>query len=154
MSTPEQRKENTRRVKEAVALASNGDEMAARYLWLIAQAARTLDDLVDGDNPVPHEHIIAVFHGMLVEVNQNPFFLRHRDYLTGLHQMALNAWLDANAWTKSEDATERLYAHVLRDLVGEIVPAVAYLTGGWLTCRAVSLQIRKSFKKEFHHGNV
>lgn len=154
MSTDAQRAEGTHRVKLAIEQAANGNEMATRYLWIIAQAARTLDDLVDRDRTVPNDKIVEVFHTLLVELNQNPFFIQNRLYLTGLQQMALNAWLDANAWANSHDPLERLYAHVLRDLLNEMLPSVAYLTGGWRHARAVSLQIRQQFKKEFRHGTL
>lgn len=149
MSTPEEREENRRRVAEAISQASNGDAQASRYLWQVAQAARVLDDLVDADTPVPPERIIAVFQGLLIDVQRNGFFGRNREFLIGIHLVVMNAWLDANAWEKSADPTERIYAHVLRDLVSELLPATAYLTGGWDSCRALSLKVRKTFKKEF-----
>jgi hypothetical protein len=149
MSTPEDRAAASPRVAEAILQASNGDLAARRYLHTIAAAARTLDDLVDADHPVPAEQIIGVFQALLIEVHRNGFFQRNREFLTALHLVAMNAWLDANVWRKSNDPTERLYAHVLRDLVDEVLPATAYLTGGWAHCRAVSLRIRETFKKEF-----
>jgi hypothetical protein len=149
MSTPTERTENDRRVEIAVAQASNGDGAARRYLYIVANAARVLDDLVDGDAKVPAEQIIEVFQALLIEVQRNPFFQKNREYLTALQLTALNCWLDANAWEKSDDATERLYAHVMRDQINELLPAVAYLTGGWSHCRAYSLGFRRTFKKEF-----
>lgn len=148
MSTPEERASNSQRVAEAILQASNGDLAARRYLHTIATAARTLDDLVDADAPVPVEQIIGVFQSLLIEVHRNGFFLRNREFLTALHLVAMNAWMDANTWEKSEDRTEQLYAHVLRDLINELLPAVAYLTGGWAHTRAISLRIRQTFKKE------
>lgn len=149
MSTPDERTLNQHRVATAIAQASNGDGSAARYLYAIAGAARVLDDLVDADRPVPPEEIIAVFQTMLVEVNRNGFFQKNREFLTALQLTAMNCWLDANAWEKSNDPTERIYAHVLRDQINELLPAVAFLTGGWAHCRAHSLGFRKTFKKDF-----
>jgi hypothetical protein len=149
MSTPEERTANSLKVARAIEQASNGDPAAAAYLRTIAAAARTLDDLVDGDKPVPAEQVIEVFQSLLIGVQRNSFYQRNRDFLTAIHLVALNGWLDANTWEKSDDPLERLYAHVIRDLINEVVPAVAYLTGGWLHCRAVSLPIRQNFKKEF-----
>jgi hypothetical protein len=37
----------------------------------------------------------------------------------------------------------------MRDQINELLPAVAYLTGGWAHCRAYSLGFRRTFKKEF-----
>lgn len=148
MSTPAERLANDTAVKAAIEAAANNDGFAQRYLWQIAAAARVLDDLVDGDKPVPAHKTVEVFQGLLIDLQRNPFFLRNRDFLTGLHVVALNAWLDANEWEQSANRTEQLYAHVLRDLISELLPAVAYLTGGWAHCRAHSLDFRQAFKKE------
>jgi hypothetical protein len=148
MSTPAERQENHRTVDQLITLAAKGDPSAERYLRMIAGAARTLDDLVDADHPVPQGEVVLAFAGLLVGLNHNAFFLKHREALVALHQMALNAWLDANEWEKSPDPDRRIYAHVLRDAVNEILPAVAYLTGGWEHMRAVSRQTRELFKKE------
>jgi len=154
MSTTEERTQNNELVEQAIALAAGDDAAAAAYLRTIAGASRTLDDLVDGDRFVSADAVTKVFANLLVTLPQNPFFLRHREALTALHLMAMNAWLDANTWEQSHHRTRQLYAHVLRDAIGEILPAVAYLTGGWPRMREVSLQIRELFIKEVDHGNV
>lgn len=148
MSTDAERDANRLVVAEAISLASNNDVAALAYLWQVAQSARVLDDMIDGDRVVPAEHIVSVFQGLLIDVHRNGFFNRHREFLLGIHVVVMNAWLDANEWEKSEDKTEQLYAHVLRDLISELIPAVAYLTGGWDRCRAISLKVRGTFKKE------
>ena len=149
MSTPTERTANQAAVKEAIDLAANGDRGAASYLWAMATAARTLDDLVDRDEPVTDEQIVNAFFGLLVDLPLLPFFQRHRDVLTGVQLVALNAWLDANHLERRGDATAQLYAHVLRDAVNELLVAVAYLTGGFRHMRRVSLRARDLFAKPF-----
>lgn len=148
MSTTAERQQNAERVDKLIDLAARGDASASIYLRTIAGAARVLDDLIDKDHELPPSEIVLAFAGLLVGLNHNAFFVRNREALTTLHQMALNAWLDANEWEQSQDPDRRIYAQVLRDAVNEILPAVAYLTGGWPHMRDVSRQTRELFLKE------
>lgn len=148
MSSPAERQDNNERVARLITAAAKGDASAEGYLRTIAGAARVLDDLIDKDHDLPQEDVVLAFAGMLVAMNGNAFFIRHREALTTLHQMALNAWLDANEWEQSQDPDRRIYAHVLRDAVNEILPAVAYLVGGWAHMREISRQTRELFFKE------
>lgn len=150
MSTETQRIENAEKVALAIKLATKGEPHAEHYLRTIAGAARILDDVVDGDHAVVGQDIVVIFTGVLVGLQGNPFFVRNREFLTAYHQMILNAWLDANEWEKSEDRTRRIYAHVLRDLINELLPAVAYLGSGWAYMREVSPRIRELFTKEIN----
>lgn len=150
MSTEAQRATNDVAVKRAIGLAANGNPEAARYLEIIAGAARVLDDIVDGDRPVQPGAAIAIFQQLLIEIHGNGFFMRHREALTLAHMVALNAWLDANALAGAQDRTVRGYAHVVRDQINELLPAVAYLTGGWQHVRKLSLpELRAPFFKPF-----
>lgn len=148
MSTAEQRAAAHLVISGLITQAARGDASAERYLRTIAGAARVLDDLVDGDHPVDHDALLATFAGLLVGLQGNAFYRKHIDYLTACHQLALNAWLDANEWEKHPDALRRLYAHVWRDAINALLPAVAYLTGGWTHMRDVSRSTREAFLKE------
>ena len=146
MSTTIEREKNSGAVRGVIAAAANGDAAAARYLEIIAGAARVLDDLVDADHPVPHDQLVLVFYTLLIELQNNPFFNRHREALTMVHVLSLNAWLDANALDQTQ-TTPRIYAHVLRDTINEIATAAAYLTGGWIALRQHSMNFRNAFMK-------
>lgn len=149
MSSPDQRQANHQKIGPLFDRAANGDPHARRYLEIIAGAARVLDDLWDGDVRVSREDALLAFYGALVELPSNPFWMKHGTFLTALNWAAINAWLDANELAKG-DPTERIYAHVLRDQINEILPAVAHLTGGWKLAREVSTAMRAAFKKEMH----
>lgn len=147
MSTIPERLANNRKVAELVAMAANGDAAAGDYLMQLASAARICDDLIDGDVavfPAATEQMVAA---LLVRIPTNPFFQTHFRHLTGLHAVAWNAWLDANS-LEGGDPTDKIYAHVLRDLINEVLPQVALLTGGYAHMREVSIRMRQMFKKE------
>lgn len=148
MSTTAERTMNTERVHRAIALAANNNAPAGRYLVMVARTARMLDDLIDRDQPCSNEQITNVFYSLLIEIHENEFFQKHRVELTLLHTVILNAWLDANDLA-DEPGVARIYAHVMRDFINELLPAVAYLTGGWLRLRKVSRpEFRQPFFKE------
>ncbi len=48
----------------------------------------------------------------------------------------------------SGDATDKIYAHVLRDYVNELLPLVALLTQGYDKMKEINGLIRSLFKKE------
>jgi hypothetical protein len=148
MSTPEERQANQAKVAGLIRHASKGNLAAELYLRTVAGAARLLDDLIDRDSEVKSDDIVMVFAGLMVGLNGCSFFVQNRDYLSAVQQVALNAWLDANEWENSPDATERIYAHVWRDAINDLLPAVAYLVGGWTHMREVSQATREQFKKE------
>jgi hypothetical protein len=58
-----------------------------------------------------------------------------------------------NAWEASNilftgDETDKIYAHVLRDYINELLPLVALLTQGHDKMKEVNGLIRSLFKKE------
>lgn len=148
MSTPAERTANNAALTDVINLAAKRDGEAAQYLAQMAYAARILDDLYDGDRPVDQSQLVRLSQILLVEIHRQPFFARHRDYLTACHQIALNAWFDANEMATAPERIKQLYAHVLRDTINELAPAVAYLVGGWDHARAVSRVMREKFMKE------
>ena len=148
MSSPTERTANNAALTDVINLAAKRDGEAAQYLLQIAYVARILDDLYDGDRPVEQTQLIRLSQILLVDLHRQPFFARHRDYLTGCHQIALNAWFDANEMAAGPERIKQLYAHVLRDTINELAPAVAYLVGGWDHARTVSRVMREKFMKE------
>lgn len=148
MSTETERTANEAAVAELIQLAAHDQPAAARYLEILAGAARVLDDIYDGDHPVSREAAISAFYGALVELPQNEFWQKHCSFLTALHFAALNAWLDANQLARRGRPLDVVYAHVLRDQINELLPAVAQLTGGWELARRVSLRMRDLFAKD------
>ena len=58
-----------------------------------------------------------------------------------------NAWIAANDW-ENGDKTEKVYSHVWRYTVHEVLPIVALLTQGYDQMKKVSKEMRTLFKTE------
>ena len=67
-----------KKVAEAVALASNGNQDAWNYLFIIAKALRIIDDLVDEPEKVTVEDKYKLADLLLVALPSNSFFVAHR----------------------------------------------------------------------------
>jgi hypothetical protein len=148
MSTTAERSANDLALQDVVDLAANGDQDAAQYLGMMAYVARVLDDLWDHDRQIESPELARIAHILLVDLHRQPFFQAHRLLLVGAHQIALNAWLDANEMEQHPTPINRVYAHVLRDTINELAPTVAYLTGGYEHARHTSRVMREKFAKE------
>ena len=101
MSTPAERVANNAALTDVINLAAKRDGEAAQYLTQMAYAARILDDLYDGDRPVDQTQLVRLSQILLVDLHRQPFFARHRDYLTACHQIALNAYEVADAMLRA-----------------------------------------------------
>jgi hypothetical protein len=136
MSTPEEREHDGAFTEKAMALAANGNQEALEYLRIWGGAFRLLDDLHDGDNGKVDVGLLA--HLLLVAMPRNPFFGRFAAHLIPAHDIAINAWQDANNLPPANRKTI-LFA----DLGNEVAQVVAGLTGGYAYRRKVSMEIRR-----------
>jgi hypothetical protein len=137
MSNQAQRNDDAKAVSDAISLACGDNAAASAYLTMIAQVARMIDDLEDGDTgPVDIGYLA---HLVLVALPRNPFFAQHAAYLVPLHDAAINAWQDANQM----DPDGHLPAvRIWSDQINEIACVVAGLAGGYHHRRNVSPRIR------------
>jgi len=145
MSTPEQRKEDRTKAKFLINTACSKNQAAKDYLWDICEVWRRLDDIYDGDHEVTREQLMDVFEILWIRLPTNPFFVRHQDILTSQHISMWNAWIASNLWAGG-DETERIYSHVWRYTIHELVPLVALLTQGHTQMAVVSGQVRQMYK--------
>jgi len=145
MGTIEERKKNDDLVDKLVELSANGNEDAKKYLSSFAYVTRVFDDLIDKDYPVSDNQICRAFFILMGGLWTNPFFVRNSRLLIPLHIVSVNAFMDANIWAEDEDKLKKIYAHVIKDFVNEILGMVAFLTGGYNHMRKVSLEVRDLF---------
>lgn len=145
MGTIDERKMNDDLVDTLVELSSNGNKEAKNYLSLFAYVIRVFDDLIDKDYPVSDAQICRAFFILMAELWMNPFFLRNHRLLIPLHIASVNAFMDSNVWLQDKDELKKMYAHVIKDFVNEILGMVAFLTGGYNHMRNVSLKMRELF---------
>lgn len=148
MSTPEERKVMDANVDTIIPLCCNGNKHAERYLHDMAWVNRIIDDLFDDDVKVGKKDIERVFYVLAIEIPTNPFFMQNFQALMTQHIVIYNSWIDSNAWEFDKDKTKRMYAHVLKHYIGELLPLVAFMTGGTGLMRKISLASRELFIEE------
>lgn len=124
-----------------------GDHHARAFILQIAEIAEVWDDLVDGD-PVPQYRLNGAFITAIFDLSGNPFFRKHSDYLRPILLAGINAWLDSTKMEKATDSWSRTWAYALRDWYMELVPACAFLVGGFDHMTVVSMAARAFFQKE------
>ena len=149
MSTPEERVLMSKNVDMIIAKACNRNPDAERYLHDMAWSNRIIDDLYDGDVPVSKEDIEKVFWIIAIEIPNNPFYVNYRQALMTQYIIIYNAWMDANRWENDENKKKKICSHFIKEYIGELIPLVAYLTGGTVHMRNISLMARELFLKEF-----
>jgi len=152
MGTLEERKANDIMVDEVITLCSNGNKDAEKYLIDFAYVCRVFDDLIDKDHPVSDKQICKAFFILMAGLWLNPFFARNSRLLIPVHVMSVNTFMDSNVWADDDNKLKRLYAHVIKDFVDELLGMVAFLTGGYTHMRKVSLKVRESFLEEVEDG--
>lgn len=148
MSTQAERKIMDVKVDTIIPQCCNGNKQAERYLKDMAWVNRIIDDLFDDDVKVEKKDIERVFYVLAIEIPTNPFFVQNFQALMAQHIVIYNSWMDSNAWEFDKDKTKRMYAHVLKHYIGELLPLVAFMTGGTGLMRQVSLASRELFIEE------
>jgi hypothetical protein len=147
MSSTEERKENDLKVDFIIGQASGTDENAVEYLTLLSKALRTIDDIYDEFEIVTQNELLAVVEILFVRLPSNKFYQENRECLFSQHVSMWNAWEISNVLYRGDDL-DRIYAHVLRDYVNEILPVVALITQGHAKMKEINSLIRPLFKKE------
>ena len=123
------------------------DHNAYAFILQLGEVAEVWDDLIDGD-PVTPERIHGAFITALFAITGNPFFTANAGYLRPLMLAGTNAWLDSVDLERRGDNWAKVWAYALRDWYMELVPACAFLVGGYDHMRLVSLEAREFFQKE------
>ena len=145
MSTPEERKTDLQKAIYIVKEACGEDKNAEQYLWMLCEVWRRLDDIYDQDVDVTREQTLEVIEILFLKLPTNVFFIRHQDVLLSQHLSMWNAWEASNKWENGDD-TEKIYSHVWRYTIHEVIPIVALLTQGYDKMKTISIEVRKLFK--------
>lgn len=147
MSSTKEREENDLKVDFIISQVAGADENAVEYLTLLSQALRTIDDIYDEVEIVTQNELLAVVEILFVRLPSNKFYQENRECLFSQHVSMWNAWEISNVLYSGDDL-DKIYAHVLRDYVNEILPVVALITQGHAKMKEVNSIIRSLFKKE------
>ena len=147
MSSPEERRVNDLKVDFIIKEASGNNQAAFEYLHLMASAARLVDDIQDEPEICSRQKLIDLIEYLFVSIPGNIFYRNNEKALFAQHLILWNAWQASNILEKG-DKIDRIYAHVLRDYINELLPLVAFLTQGQGKMKEINIQIRKLFKKQ------
>ena len=147
MSTPQEREVNDKKVQFIISEAAGNDVNAIEYLALLAAWARITDDIYDEYENISRDNVLAAIEISFLRIPNNKFFKQHQEALGSQHISLWNAWEASNVLGNGDD-TDKIYAHVLRDYINEILPVVACLTQGHSKMKEVNMMIRQLFKKE------
>lgn len=147
MSTIQERIENDKKVDFFAKVVAGDDVDAFEYIKFLATAARIVDDIFDEFHNVSAKQCCCAFEILFVKIPTNKFYRKHQDLLLAHHIAMWNAWEASNILDKG-DEVDKIYAHVLRDQVNEILPLIALLTQGHDKMKEINGLIRTLFKKQ------
>jgi len=147
MSTEKERQENTLKVDFIIEQACGNNKEAFEYLTFLSTCARIADDIFDEFLDITQNQLLTLIELLFVRIPANSFYRQHQELLFSQHVTMWNAWEASNMLEKG-DATDKIYAHVLRDYINEVLPLVALLTQGHNKMKEVNSLIRSLFKKE------
>lgn len=125
----------------------NNDEHAVHFLLSISTITELWDDLIDKDKQLTDAMIHKGFFEALVSLPCNPFYIKHRVYLTPIIIQAINSWQDANV-LQTGSRNDRAIAYTLRNMDIQLVQAIVYITQGYDKLREVSPEIWRYFGSE------
>lgn len=121
---------------------------AVAFCETLFRISQTLDDIIDGDQPVTGGAVVSAFWQALIELPANPFYREHEPYLRPLMAAALQDWRDSVALERSGDYHQRTLAFVLRDQLTSLVVQCAYLVGGEAWMQQTGPLIRRHFHED------
>lgn len=108
-----------------------GDQHALAFCHVFLQFSHFQDDCVDKDHPPSSpEAVLRLALEWIMVLSLNPFFLANKQELLPLIRSGARAYLDSIEWSRKDDLRERLMAKALEVQYGEVLWAVARITGG------------------------
>lgn len=147
MSDSQERKELESKVSFVIQEAAGDNQAASEYLQMLSFCGRIVDDIFDEDAELNQENLLTLAEILFVRLPSNSFYKEHQNFLFSQHVVMWNAWDISNVLDKGSP-TEKIYAHVLRDYINEVLPLVALLTQGHNKMKDINGLVRKLFQKE------
>lgn len=124
-----------------------GDRDAVSFLQSISQITEFFDDVCDSDKDITAPQLGAALLQAVVGLPANPFYTKHREYLTPIIIQAVNAWHTSNTLAQGSKS-ERAIAYTLRNYDIHLVEAIIFITRGYEKMREISPQIWIMFAAE------
>jgi hypothetical protein len=147
MSSPQEREELDKKIDFIIKEAAGENPAASEYLYMLSTCSRIVDDIFDQDIEVTRQNLLTLTEVLFVRIPSNTFYREHQDFLFSQHVVMWNAWDISNVLIDGNQ-TDKIYAHVLRDYIHEILPLVALLTQGHNKMKDISSLVRTLFHKE------
>lgn len=147
MSSPQEREELDKKVDFIIKEAAGENPAASEYLYMLSTCSRIVDDIFDQDVEVTRQNLLTLTEILFVRIPSNTFYRAHQDFLFSQHVVMWNAWDISNVLIDGNQI-DKIYAHVLRDYIHEILPLVALLTQGHNKMKNISSLVRTLFHKE------
>lgn len=122
----------------------NNDKEAFDLLMLFNDCAELWDDLIDNDKKITQENINTVFTELLVKYPNNPFYIKHRAFLTPLIISAIISWRSANSLEQGT-RSERAVAYTLRSIDLNLLSMMIYIIRGHAAAVALTPEIWRTF---------
>lgn len=130
--------------------AAGGDAAALDWLVKFSAYAHALDDLVDADRGWPR---VLALPGMLRDVVQHPFYLRHAPALSLVIEVVEAHYAASVVWERDERLGRHRLADVLRCCGNLAVAAVAVITGGRALAQRVVPALWEESWREHHDAD-
>lgn len=124
-----------------------GDADAVAFLLDVFDAVEFFDDIIDEetDSPEHKAQAVRVLFSTLIDIPNNPFFVRFRNQITPVMLAAINAWLDSVSYEGRGDDESLARAYMLRTMGVDLIPLVVCLVHGRHKMRETSLRVRDFF---------
>lgn len=119
------------------------DALAVDCVLKLFQVAHLLDDLVDGDKEPTPDEIVGAFWLSLVDLPDQPFYVRHGAAIRPVLATALVNWLGANKLEADGDEAALQIAFVLRSSYVDLVTLAALIVGGVGWAAEITPEIRR-----------
>lgn len=123
---------------------------AIAFCLAILRVAHTWDDLIDRDKPVEDCTLNQAFWTALIELPQNPFYVRHFASLHPVMQLGILNWQSANRLERSDVQEHRLMAFTLRCMIGDVITMSALLIAGPLWAAEVHYAVQIAYPESLN----
>ena len=121
----------------------NGNRDAAVFVLQFFYVCHLWDDLVDKDRDRTEEEVNQAFQLLMLDIQENPFYIAHIRSLNPVIRCAVNDWYIANSLERSGDSHSQDISYTLSCSILSVITHAAYLVGGTEWVKKVGPEIRR-----------
>ena len=120
-----------------------GDRYATLFIRQFFFVCHLWDDLVDKDNDRTEDDINMAFQIAMLDMQENPFYIKNISSLNPVIRCAVNDWYAANELERSGNDHDKDISYTLCCSILSVVSHSAYLVGGLDWVKVVGPEIRR-----------